>query len=73
MLHAAEALPEVAIMRKPRDAGEIMYAVLRTVAGRFAIDQKMRGVVVKALHPFAHGAGSMLLNFPFAMGGSICR
>lgn len=51
MLHAAEALPEVAIMRKPRDAGEIMYAVLRTVAGRFAIDQKMRGVVVKALHP----------------------
>ncbi len=38
-------------MRKPRDAGEIMYAVLRTVAGRFAIDQKMRGVVVKALHP----------------------
>ena len=47
MLHAAEALPQVAIMRKPRDAREVVHAVLRTVAGRFAIDQKMRGVVVK--------------------------
>lgn len=73
MLHAAEALPQVAVMLKPCDAGEVMYAVLRTVAGRFTIDQKMRGVVVETLHPFAHGAGSMLLNFPFAMGGSICR
>lgn len=47
MLHAAEALPQVAVMRKPCDAGEVVHAVLRLMAGRFTIDQKMRGIVVK--------------------------
>ena len=51
MLHAAEAFTQVAVMLKPCDAGEVVYAVLRMMAGRFAIDQKMRGIVVKALHP----------------------
>ena len=68
MLHAPEALPQVAVMRKPRDAGEVVHAVARGVTCGLTVDQKMRGVVVKALHPCAFG-GRMAGCFPFVGGG----
>lgn len=67
--HAAHTFSDVAVMREPDDAGELMHAVGCCCACGLTVGQEVCRIVMQRLHPLAFVrcmACCMSILFPFA-------